>query len=81
MSVNPVALSVSCCKPSFCVYVKGFLCVNDASASRTLRLRNVLHSYIPKQLLTGENLRITSFDGTKWGEVERNTFDRVSFVR
>ncbi|XP_070775586.1 5-methylcytosine rRNA methyltransferase NSUN4 isoform X2 [Enoplosus armatus] len=55
----------------------GFLCVNDASVSRTLRLRKVLRSYVPKQLLTDEKLRVTSFDGTKWGEIERNTFDRV----
>ncbi|XP_044076243.1 5-methylcytosine rRNA methyltransferase NSUN4 [Siniperca chuatsi] len=54
-----------------------FLCVNDTSVSRTLRLRKVLHSYVPKQFLTDEKLRITSFDGTKWGEIERNTFDRV----
>ncbi|XP_031711115.1 5-cytosine rRNA methyltransferase NSUN4 [Anarrhichthys ocellatus] len=55
----------------------GFLCLNDASVSRTLRLRKVLNSYIPKPLLTDDKLRITSFDGTKWGEIERNTFDRV----
>ncbi|XP_040027962.2 5-cytosine rRNA methyltransferase NSUN4 [Gasterosteus aculeatus] len=55
----------------------GFLCLNDASVSRTLRLRRVLNSYIPKSLLTDQNLRITSFDGTKWGDFERNTFDRV----
>nr|XP_020471804.1 5-methylcytosine rRNA methyltransferase NSUN4 [Monopterus albus] len=54
-----------------------FLCANDASVSRTLRLRRVLHSYVPKEVLTAEKLRITSFDGTKWGEIERNTFDRV----
>lgn len=62
----------------FCIFTKGFLCVNDASVSRTLRLRKVLHSYVPKQFLTEEALRITSFDGTKWGEIEGNTFDRVS---
>ncbi|GAA6228547.1 5-methylcytosine rRNA methyltransferase NSUN4 [Lates japonicus] len=54
-----------------------FLCVNDTSVSRTLRLRKVLHSYVPKEFLTERNLRITSFDGTKWGEIERETFDRV----
>ncbi|XP_028284418.1 5-cytosine rRNA methyltransferase NSUN4 [Parambassis ranga] len=54
-----------------------FLCVNDTSVSRTLRLKRVLHSYTPKELLTVEKLRITSFDGTKWGEIESNTFDRV----
>ncbi|XP_054624072.1 5-methylcytosine rRNA methyltransferase NSUN4 isoform X2 [Dunckerocampus dactyliophorus] len=55
----------------------GFLCLNDASVSRTLRLRKVLHSYIPKQLLSQERLRITSFDGTKWAGIEPNTYDRV----
>ncbi|XP_034412136.1 5-methylcytosine rRNA methyltransferase NSUN4 [Cyclopterus lumpus] len=55
----------------------GYLCVNDASVSRTLRLRKVLNSYVPKPLLADEKLRITSFDGTIWGDIERNTFDRV----
>ncbi|XP_040910269.1 5-methylcytosine rRNA methyltransferase NSUN4 [Toxotes jaculatrix] len=54
-----------------------FLCVNDTSVSRTLRLRRVLQSYVPKEFLTDDNLRITSMDGTKWGEIERNSFDRV----
>uniref|UniRef100_A0A3Q3WGL9 5-cytosine rRNA methyltransferase NSUN4 n=1 Tax=Mola mola TaxID=94237 RepID=A0A3Q3WGL9_MOLML len=55
----------------------GFFCVNDMSVSRTLRLRKVLHSYVPKQFLIEDKLRVTSFDGTKWGDIERNTFDRV----
>ncbi|XP_071347697.1 5-methylcytosine rRNA methyltransferase NSUN4 [Trachinotus anak] len=54
-----------------------FLCANDNSVSRTLRLKKVLQSYVPKEFLTDNNLRITSFDGTKWGEIEKNTFDRV----
>ncbi|CAK6952314.1 -methylcytosine rRNA methyltransferase NSUN4 [Scomber scombrus] len=54
-----------------------FLCVNDTSVSRTTRLKRVFHSYVPKQLLSKQKLRITSFDGTKWGEIERDTFDRV----
>lgn len=52
--------------------------MNDSSVSRTLRLKRVLHSYVPKQFLSDEKLRVTSFDGTKWGEIERDTFDRVS---
>ncbi|XP_068604880.1 5-methylcytosine rRNA methyltransferase NSUN4, partial [Brachionichthys hirsutus] len=55
----------------------GFLCINDSSVSRTLRMKKALHSYIPKMFLKDEKLRITSFDGTKWGEIERNTFNRV----
>uniref|UniRef100_A0A3B4UDP1 5-cytosine rRNA methyltransferase NSUN4 n=1 Tax=Seriola dumerili TaxID=41447 RepID=A0A3B4UDP1_SERDU len=54
-----------------------FLCVNDTSVSRTLRLRKVLQSYVPKEFLTDENIRITSFDGTRWGDIERNSFDRA----
>ncbi|KAM4556691.1 5-cytosine rRNA methyltransferase NSUN4 [Fundulus diaphanus] len=54
-----------------------FLCVNDSSVSRTSRLKRVLHSYVPKALLTDDQLRVTSLDGTMWGEVERNSFDRV----
>ncbi|CAB1325923.1 unnamed protein product [Coregonus sp. 'balchen'] len=54
-----------------------FMCVNDISVSRTYRLQRVLNSYVPKELLTEERMRITSFDGRKWGEIERDTFDRV----
>ncbi|XP_036410552.1 5-methylcytosine rRNA methyltransferase NSUN4 [Megalops cyprinoides] len=53
------------------------LAVNDASVSRTARLRRVLQSYIPKELWTEDRVRITSFDGRKWGELEREAFDRV----
>ncbi|XP_033838257.1 5-methylcytosine rRNA methyltransferase NSUN4 [Periophthalmus magnuspinnatus] len=55
----------------------GFVCLNDSSVSRTMRLRRVLHSYIPKALLSDHRLRISSFDGTMWGQIERGTFDRV----
>lgn len=75
-----LGLSLTSSFPNFsprCVYPTGFLCVNDASISRTSRLRKVLHSYVPKQFLTDERVRITSFDGTTWGEIEKNTFDRV----
>lgn len=70
-----------CWKPSvFYVSTKGYLCLNDVSVSRTLRLKRVLHSYVPKQYLTDGKLRITSFDGTQWGEIEGDTFDRVSLI-
>lgn len=75
-----LGLSLTSSFPNFsprCVYPTGFLCVNDASTSRTSRLRKVLHSYVPKQFLTDERVRISSFDGTTWGEIEKNTFDRV----
>ncbi|XP_062337442.1 5-methylcytosine rRNA methyltransferase NSUN4 [Osmerus eperlanus] len=54
-----------------------FLCVNDVSSSRTARLRAVLRSFVHKELLTDDRVRITSFDGRKWEEFERNFFDRV----
>lgn len=55
----------------------GILCANDSSVSRCQRLKRVLHNYIPKQFLSAEKLRVTSFDGTEWGEIEGDTFDRV----
>ncbi|KAF3858492.1 hypothetical protein F7725_011693 [Dissostichus mawsoni] len=57
---------------------KGFFGVNDASVSRTTRLRKVLHSYVPKLLLSGEKLRITTFDGTKHSlmEDDNNIFSK-----
>ncbi|CAL8324834.1 unnamed protein product [Arctogadus glacialis] len=54
-----------------------FLSVNDSSVARTSRLKNVLHSFVPKDLLSTDRLRVTSFDGTQWSEFERNTYDRV----
>ncbi|KAI1883263.1 hypothetical protein AGOR_G00243410 [Albula goreensis] len=53
------------------------LAVNDSSASRTARLRRVLQSYVPREHLTEDRVRITSFDGRRWGELERDTYDRV----
>ena len=60
-----------------CSFPKGFLSVNDSSVARTSRLKNVLHSFVPKHLLSTDRLRVTSFDGTLWAEFERNTYDRV----
>lgn len=60
------------------VHFKDVLCANDISVSRTLRLRRILRSYVPKEFLTDSKLRISSMDGTTWGEMEINTFDRVS---
>ncbi|MGH0164156.1 UNVERIFIED_CONTAM: hypothetical protein FKN15_074719 [Acipenser sinensis] len=54
------------------------LAANDSSVSRTGRLRRILQSYIPREHSTEDRVRITSFDGRRWGELESNTFDRVS---
>ncbi|XP_067893047.1 5-methylcytosine rRNA methyltransferase NSUN4 isoform X2 [Heterodontus francisci] len=61
-------LQTECCRQ---------LAVNDISSSRLSRLRKILHSYVPKNVRTEDKLRITAFDGRHWGELERNTFDRV----
>ncbi|KAJ8270142.1 hypothetical protein GJAV_G00110830 [Gymnothorax javanicus] len=55
----------------------GYLAVNDSSVSRKARLLRVLHSYVPREYWSEDRVRITSLDGRKWGEVERDTFDRV----
>ncbi|KAG7256490.1 hypothetical protein CRUP_021000 [Coryphaenoides rupestris] len=58
-------------------YSEGFLRVNDSSVSRTMRLKSVLHSYVPKELLSTDHLWVTSTDGTRWSEDESDTYDRV----
>ncbi|XP_056408938.1 5-methylcytosine rRNA methyltransferase NSUN4 [Hyla sarda] len=52
-----------------------YLGVNDASISRSNRLRRVLHSYVPPERRTEERLRVTTWDGTQWGE--EGLYDRV----
>lgn len=54
--------------------------MNDSSVSRTSRLRKVLRSYVPKQHLTDEKIRVSTIDGTNWGDIERNVFDRVNLI-
>ncbi|XP_067423837.1 5-methylcytosine rRNA methyltransferase NSUN4 isoform X2 [Emydura macquarii macquarii] len=59
-------LQTGCCRQ---------LAANDISASRSKRLRSVLRSYVPTEI--SANVRITSCDGRNWGEVERDTYNRV----
>lgn len=56
----------------------GELAANDVSVSRTGRLNRVLRSYIPQDLC--DIVRITSWDGRKWGDLEANTYDKVRNV-
>ncbi|MBN3298597.1 NSUN4 methyltransferase, partial [Amia calva] len=53
------------------------LALNDSSVSRTARLRRVLQSYIPREHRSEDQVRITSFEGRTWVELEGETFDRV----
>ncbi|EMP25474.1 Putative methyltransferase NSUN4 [Chelonia mydas] len=59
-------LQTGCCR---------HLAANDISASRSNRLRRVLCSYVPKDISAG--VRITSWDGRNWGELEGDTYNRV----
>ncbi|XP_050817800.1 5-methylcytosine rRNA methyltransferase NSUN4 isoform X1 [Gopherus flavomarginatus] len=59
-------LQTGCCR---------HLAANDISASRSNRLRRVLCSYVPKDI--SADVRITSWDGRKWGELEGDTYNRV----
>lgn len=59
-------LQTGCCR---------HLAANDLSTSRTGRLQNVLHSYVPQGVR--DVVRVTSWDGRKWGELEGDTYDRV----
>lgn len=56
----------------------GNLAANDLSTSRTGRLQRVLHSYVPQDIRDRNRVRVTSWDGRKWGELEGDTYDRVS---
>ncbi|XP_075800852.1 5-cytosine rRNA methyltransferase NSUN4 [Microtus pennsylvanicus] len=53
------------------------LAANDLSTSRTGRLQKVLDSYVPQDIRDGNQVRVTSWDGRKWGELEGDTYDRV----
>uniref|UniRef100_A0A8D1F568 5-cytosine rRNA methyltransferase NSUN4 n=1 Tax=Sus scrofa TaxID=9823 RepID=A0A8D1F568_PIG len=53
------------------------LAANDLSTSRTGRLLKVLHSYVPQDVRERNRVRVTSWDGRKWGELEGDTYDRV----
>ncbi|XP_074232644.1 5-cytosine rRNA methyltransferase NSUN4 isoform X1 [Camelus bactrianus] len=55
----------------------GHLAANDLSTSRTGRLQKVLHSYVPQDIRDKNRVRVTSWDGRKWGELEGDTYDRV----
>ncbi|KAM9379383.1 5-cytosine rRNA methyltransferase NSUN4 [Phaethornis superciliosus] len=53
----------------------GHLAANDVSISRTKRLYQVLSSYVPREIR--ETVRITSYDGRDWGQLEGGTFHKV----
>ncbi|XP_027694029.1 5-methylcytosine rRNA methyltransferase NSUN4 isoform X1 [Vombatus ursinus] len=53
------------------------LAANDISGSRTQRLKQVLHSYVPRDR---NQVRVTSQDGRKWGDLESSTYDRQVLV-
>nr|XP_020732786.1 5-methylcytosine rRNA methyltransferase NSUN4 isoform X2 [Odocoileus virginianus texanus]XP_020732787.1 5-methylcytosine rRNA methyltransferase NSUN4 isoform X3 [Odocoileus virginianus texanus] len=53
------------------------LAANDLSTSRTSRLQRVLHNYVPQDVRDKNRVRVTSWDGRKWGELEGDTYDRV----
>lgn len=53
----------------------GHLAANDVSISRTKRLYNILHSYVPKEIR--ETVSVTSYDGRDWEKLEGGTFHKV----
>ncbi|XP_063199867.1 5-methylcytosine rRNA methyltransferase NSUN4 [Chroicocephalus ridibundus] len=53
----------------------GHLAANDVSISRTKRLYQILHSYVPREIR--ETVRVTSYDGRDWGQLEGGTFHKV----
>ncbi|NXN92183.1 NSUN4 methyltransferase, partial [Rhinopomastus cyanomelas] len=53
----------------------GHVAANDVSISRTKRLYQILHSYMPKEVR--EIVSVTSYDGRDWDQLEGGTFHKV----
>ncbi|XP_066181030.1 5-methylcytosine rRNA methyltransferase NSUN4 [Sylvia atricapilla] len=53
----------------------GYLAANDISISRTKRLHDILHSYVPKEVR--DIVSVTSCDGRDWDQVKGGTFHKV----
>ncbi|NXA21560.1 NSUN4 methyltransferase, partial [Ibidorhyncha struthersii] len=53
----------------------GHLAANDISISRTKRMYQILHSYVPREIR--ETVSVTSCDGRDWGQLEGGTFHKV----
>ncbi|NXL60243.1 NSUN4 methyltransferase, partial [Chordeiles acutipennis] len=53
----------------------GHLAANDISISRTKRLYQILHSYVPKEVR--KTVSVTSCDGRDWDQLEGGTFHKV----
>ncbi|NWU78287.1 NSUN4 methyltransferase, partial [Onychorhynchus coronatus] len=51
------------------------LAANDESISRTKRLNQILHNYVPKEVR--ETVSVTSYDGRDWEDMEGGTFHKV----
>ncbi|XP_058698435.1 5-methylcytosine rRNA methyltransferase NSUN4 [Poecile atricapillus] len=53
----------------------GHLAANDVSVSRTKRLHQILHSYVPREVR--DTVSVTSYDGRDWDQVKGGTFHKV----
>ncbi|NXE86180.1 NSUN4 methyltransferase, partial [Menura novaehollandiae] len=53
----------------------GHLAANDVSVSRTKRLYQILHSYVPREVR--ETVSVTCHDGRDWEQVKGGTFHKV----
>ncbi|NXS27170.1 NSUN4 methyltransferase, partial [Pomatostomus ruficeps] len=53
----------------------GHLAANDVSISRTKRLYQILHSYVPREVR--DTVSVTSYDGRDWHQVKGGTFHKV----
>ncbi|NXG97837.1 NSUN4 methyltransferase, partial [Loxia leucoptera] len=53
----------------------GHLAANDVSVSRTKRLYQILHSYVPREVR--DTVSVTSYDGRDWDQVKGGTFHKV----
>ncbi|XP_017680145.1 PREDICTED: 5-methylcytosine rRNA methyltransferase NSUN4 isoform X2 [Lepidothrix coronata] len=57
----------------------GHLAANDVSISRTKRLHQILHKYVPREVR--EAVSVTSYDGRDWQDVDGGTFHKADTQR
>ncbi|KAI8478637.1 5-cytosine rRNA methyltransferase NSUN4-like [Branchiostoma floridae x Branchiostoma belcheri] len=50
---------------------------NEPKASRCKRLNQVLRLYLQRGLSVQKGVKVTSFDGCRWGKMSPNSFDKV----
>jgi len=55
----------------------GYVVANDIDKRRISRLKKVIREYIPAESSIHSSMKLVSFDGGMWSEIEREGYDKV----